>query len=58
MVFVVEVEVERHVGGQLGAEAGDAADDVVACEVGDGGLVEGDVLDGDIVGDALPSLET
>jgi len=58
VVFVVEVEVERHVGGQLGAEAGDAADNVVAREVGDGGLVEGGVLDGDVVADALTCLET
>ena len=57
VVFVVEVEVERHVGGQLGAEAGDAADDVVVCEVSDGGLVKGGVLDGDIVSDVLACLE-
>lgn len=57
-IFIAEVEGQVHVFVELGADAGDAVDNVVATEIGDRRLVEGGVLEAYIVGDVLLDFQT
>lgn len=61
VVFVVEVDVERDMLAELGAEGCDGGDDVVVADARHGvhhrGLPEGGVLEGDARGELVAHLE-